>query len=137
MPLEPAEQVRIRAHLGYPMVTEVASLMGGTPRMMETRFLVENQIASIPDGAALDRVRMFLGRLDQLEADIFAARKRLKVTRMGSTELRSDEIFQLRQEYYLHAKDLADQISAPIYPYAEKFKGFTSRHSLSRPVAGI
>lgn len=103
MPLTGPERAKIRFYLGYSaMATHV------DPDLID----IENAMDTIdlqPDDLVLIQAPTtgILARLDSAEAALLDARKRIKASKVGSIELNSSEICQLRSEQDRARLDLA------------------------------
>lgn len=121
MPLSEDEKVRVRNHLGYPQVSQLASIQFGLPKPLQTAFLLETALDKIVEGA-LATVRHYLQVLDDTEARMLKAQKRLAVRRIDEIETREDEIERLDRDYVKWAHRLADLFGVPLYPFSTKFR---------------
>lgn len=129
MPFTLEERAKIRTHLGYLNVGVVGSLTAGLPRPVSTLFMVEISMSNVlPEGE--DRVRRLLTTLDGIECRMVDAQDRLAAISLGELKLREDEIEKLEYNYYIWASRLADELAAPLYPYAERFKKFMGGGSI-------
>jgi hypothetical protein len=125
--LDPAERERVRYHMGYPGTSPAPTIALGVPTAMQTSFMVENAMNNVM-GVSTDRVRTLLQILDNTEAAIVAAQCNLAAAKVGNLELRGATAGEthtdlLEREYVRFAQRLADLLGAPLYPYAQRFKG--------------
>ena len=115
------ERERVRYHMGYLSVAPAASIVYGQPAPIQTLFLVEMAMDNVlPD--AEDRVRRFLTILDEIECRMLEGQQYLPVTRVDDIEIRQDHIDKLEDEYSRWAARLSDELGAPLYPGAVKFR---------------
>lgn len=118
---DPNEKERIRYHLGYLNVQPAASINFGIPVPIQTMFLVEMAMDNILQ-VAEDRVRKILTILDGVECKLVAAQDYLVVSKVDEIELRANHPDLLEQEYCRWAARLSDELGAPLYPGATKFR---------------
>jgi hypothetical protein len=118
---DPNEKERIRYHLGYLNVQPAASIVFGIPVPIQTMFLVELAMNNILPTAE-DRVRKLLTILDGVECKQVEAQNYLVVSKVDDIELRENVGDLLEAEYCRWAARLSDELGAPLYPGAVKFR---------------
>ena len=120
MPLTAQEQARIRDVLGYLNVTAAASIQLGFPRASQALFLVQASMGRVLPEAE-DIIRKHLGECDRLDAELSAARSRLKAESLGELHLNPKELGDLRREQRYWAGRLADALGVPLNIYADRW----------------
>ncbi len=119
--LTPEEKARIRYHLGYPLLTDAASVQFGLPALTQTSFMVDNSLARLVE-PGLNYVRSISKTMDDIETKLIEAQDRLAATRLEDLYLRQDEVEVLEGEYRRWGYRLADIVGAPIYPYSKRYQ---------------
>lgn len=119
--LTPEEKVRIRYHLGYPLLTDAASVQFGLPALTQTSFMVDNSLSRLVE-PGLNYVRSISKTMDDIEVKLVEAQDRLAATRLEDLYLRQDEVEVLEGEYRRWGFRLADIVGAPIYPYSKRYQ---------------
>lgn len=121
MPLTDGEKQRIRYHLGYPALTDAASVAFGVPTMNQTNFLVESALTRLLE-PSLEQVRKIVNVMDGVESKLIDAQERLAATKLEELTLRENEPDMLEAEYRRWGYRLADIVGAPIYPFSLRYK---------------
>jgi hypothetical protein len=132
--LTAGEKQRIRYHLGYPSLTDAASVAFGVPTMNQTNFLVESALNRLLE-VSLDQVRQISSIMDNIETQLVSAQSRLRAEKLEELTLRADECDALENEYRRWGYRLADIIGAPIYPFSMRYKGGGSNSVTSVPIS--
>ena len=135
MPLDDAEKVRVRKHLGYPQVQAAASVNFGIPKPIQTAFLVEIAMQNLIEGAVAI-VRDLLNKMDNIEDKLVDAQDRLAAIQLDSLHLREDETDKLEREYVRWGFRLADVLGVPVYAYSLRYRNATFARGGSIPVRG-
>lgn len=133
MALTTDERSRVRHHLGYPNVAPAAAIQYGVVRPMQTLFLVESAMDKILPEAE-DRVRQYLSLLDDIECKMAASVDYLVASAVEGVTLRPDAQDAMEREYVRWAQRLSDEIGAPLYALAPRFR--TSLFGVNVPVRG-
>lgn len=133
MALTAGEKQRIRYHLGYPSLTDAASVAFGVPTMNQTNFLVESALNRLLV-EALEQVRSISTVMDGIETQLISAQGRLRAEKLEELKLRADECDALEGEYRRWGYRLADIIGAPIYPFSMRYKGGGGNMVTSVPI---
>ena len=128
-----SEKERIRYHLGYLNVQPAASISFGIPVPIQTMFLVESAMNNVLPSAE-DRVRKILTILDKIECRLVDAQEYLVTSKVDEIELRENHPDLLEKEYCRWAARLSDELGAPLYPGATKFKSLFGTGIGSIPV---
>lgn len=134
MPLSDYEKQRIRYHLGYPALTDAASVSFGVPTMNQTNFLVESALLRLLE-PALEQVRSISNVMDGIEKQLVSAQGRLRAEKLEELTLRGDECDALEGEYRRWGYRLADVIGAPIYPFSMRYRGSGGNAATSIPIS--
>lgn len=134
MPLTAGEKQRIRYHLGYPSLTDAASVAFGVPTMNQTNFLVESALNRLLE-ESLDQVRQITSIMDGIEGQLVTAQGRLRAEKLEELTLRADECDALESEYRRWGYRMADIIGAPIYPFSMRYRGGGSNSVTSVPIS--
>lgn len=121
MALTDGEKQRIRYHLGYPSLTDAASLSFGVPTLNQTNHLVESALNRLLE-PSLEQIRSIVRVMDGIELQLISAQSRLRAEKLEELTLRGDECDALEGEYRRWGYRLADIIGAPIYPYSMRYK---------------
>lgn len=96
--LSEADKVRIRHHMGYPQMLEVARFALGLPATFETAFLIERAMDLVKQ-EAVPLVQALLARLDAIEAQMAEDEELLAVDKVGEIDIREDEQESLDKRY--------------------------------------
>lgn len=121
MPFDASEKERIRYHCGYLNVQPASSISFGIPVPIQTLFLIEQAINNVLP-AAEDRIRKLIQLLDDIECKMVGGQDYLAVSGVDDIRIRPDHIDQLEHEYCRWASRLSDELGAPLYPGAAKFR---------------
>lgn len=135
MALTSEEKQRVRYHLGYPSVQPAAGLSFGTPRPIQTLFLVESAMNLILPEAE-NEVRRIVGVMDGVECRLVDAQDRLAAKQIDQLTLRENEPGQLELEYQRWGFRLADTLGVPVYAYSTKYRREGKSFAGSIPVSG-
>jgi len=112
------EQAQIIRHLGYANWSSLASSFQlGYPAASQPEFLVRDAFARI-DAEGLELVRRDVRELNCIEDQMSEARSRFKALRLGELTPNQNEIRQLRREFAEWQAKLANDLGAPINPFA-------------------
>ena len=131
--LSQEEKTSILHHLGYMSQQQAAASMSlGIPSVSQPMYLVALAIERIPE-SAVGRIRKYLAILEKIEGAMLDVLDQLLVDKVGNIEMRSDAGDAIEHEYKRWAQRLANDLGAPLNPYAEKFSS-TGARPLSRPV---
>ncbi len=125
--IEEQDRERVRYHLGYLNVDPVSSVQLGFPSASQAQFLVERAMDRVIP-AAVGRIIRILNELDDIELQMSAGRKNLKVQQIETLKLRNDneepnEIDLLEREYLRWGQRLANQLGVPLNVYSERYAG--------------
>ena len=126
-PLNEAERLKVRYHLGYPCTGPSApSIQLGIAKPQMTSFMVEQAMDLLSDDACI-LVRELLCKLNATEQRMFAKQNELSVASVGGVTLRGakrDERItdMLEREYQRWMDRLADMLGSPKYPYSTKVR---------------
>lgn len=123
MALTDRDRERIRYHLGYPSVSQAASLSAGIPVAYTTMFLVESAMDRLL-AVAEDRVQAILSVMDGIDDKLIAAQCRVGVEGVDTIKLRDEEPDKLEREYWRWSCRLADILAVGLYPYSARFAKF-------------
>lgn len=134
MPLTDAEKQKCRYHMGYPALTDAASVFYGVPTMNQTNFLVQSALNRLLE-TSLDQVRTIVNVMDGIENQLVSAQSRLRAEKLEELTLRKDETDALEGEYRRWGYRLSDIIGAPIYPYSMRYKGGGNNAVTSVPIS--
>jgi hypothetical protein len=115
------EKERIRYHMGYLNVQPASSISFGIPIPIQTLFLLEFAMDQILPEAE-DRVRKLLVILDNIECRMIEGQQYLVVNAVDDIKIRADQLDRLEDEYSRWAARMADELGAPLYPGAYKFR---------------
>jgi hypothetical protein len=122
--------------LGFPALTDAASVAFGVPMMNQTNFLVESAVNRLLE-ESLPQVRQIMLVMDTVEQKLFAAvdQDHLVATQLEDLHLREDETDKLEGEYRRWGYRLADIMGCPVYPFSPRYKpsgaGFVTNVSVS------
>lgn len=135
--LSDKDKERCRYHLGYMGTSSAASIQLGIPRPVQTMFLVDQAMSLLVDPNVVERVKCILDILDGTERRMVDAQKQLGVEGVGQLRLRPGKSGEthtdlLEREYVRWAKRLADVLGAPLYAYADRFRGKTGAGMIRR-----
>jgi hypothetical protein len=133
MPLTLGEKARISYHLGYPALTDAASLQFGVPAFSQTNFLVQNALNRIQE-PMLEQVRSISNIMDGIELQLVSAQGRLRAEKLEELTLRKDECDSLEGEYRRWGYRLSDIVGSPIYPFSMRYRGSGSMSVTSVPI---
>jgi hypothetical protein len=123
MSLTDAERVKIRHHLGFLNVTEVATFFLGIPAATQQIFLIESAMNLVLP-AAEPEVRRHLRILDGLEEQDIEDAELLAVVKVGEIEVNPKELMVLfQQQYRKWRASLANLFGVRPNPYDERFVG--------------
>lgn len=138
--LLPAQRMRIRKHLGYPLRTTSASLSFGLPVPRQTNFLVELALDQVQADSVND-ILDISNKCDELDQKIFEATCTLKVDKVdtitlagasGETGLVTD---RLRKEKEYWVGRLGEMLGVPPFELRQT-KKFSSTRAINRKVVG-
>ena len=119
--LSPAERVRVKYHLGYPLLSAVPALNAGIPVSTPMLSIVDLAMNSLlPDGEPM--VREQIARCDQLDQAIIDAQIRMQVSKVDGVEMREHETDLLDVEYARQAARPSDILHAPFYPFSTRYR---------------
>jgi len=135
MPLTDQEKQRVRYHLGYPSLTDAASVAFGVPMMNQTNFLVESALTRLLE-ASLPQVRQISSVMDGIEQKLIDAQDRLAAQKLEELTLNNNEPDMLEKEYRRWGNRLADIVGAPIYPYSLRYRMAGAGTVTNVPVRG-
>jgi hypothetical protein len=121
MPLDDTERERVRYHMGYLSVQPAASIQFGLPAPIQTLFLVELAMTNLLEDG-VDRVRQLLQTLDMIEARMRDGVKFLVAESIDNMKIRRDHLDALEDEHTRWAERLSEELGAPLYPGAAKFR---------------
>jgi hypothetical protein len=113
MPLVEDEKVKIRHHLGFLNVSQVATFALGTPAAVETQFIIEQAMNLVLE-SALTIVRKHISILDMIEEQMVCDLELLAVTKVGEIDVNEKEHQKLRIEYSRWQSSLANCLG--VYP---------------------
>jgi hypothetical protein len=116
--LSQSEQADALRFLGYANWSSLAqSFQLGFPAPSQPEFLVREAFRRI-DEEGLERVRLDLCELRDIECQLHSARRRMKATRIGNLATNPNETMQLRRELRYWVGRLSDDLGAPVNPFA-------------------
>ena len=111
------ERLRIRYHLGYPLLNTGTDFRLRLPYEMSLDFSVERAMEELPD-AAIPKVREVLGRCEDTDSNLFAAQGNLEAMSVGSIHLNPKEMTQRGREYRRWTQRLQSILAVPFGPGA-------------------
>lgn len=120
MALSEDERVRIRHHLGYLNVAEVATFVLGVPASVQTQFMIEPAMDKILLPAEA-KARQLLDQLDAVEFQLFDDTETLVASKVGSIDLNPDEFEKVIQRYDFIRNGLANILGVIPNPYDKRF----------------
>lgn len=120
MALTQDEKVRVRHHLGYLNVEEVATFALGVPANVQTQFMIEPAMDKVLV-AAEEKLRSLLGQLDAVEFQIFDDTETLVALKVGSIEINPDSFDKVLQRYLFIRSALANVLGIIPNPYDKRF----------------
>jgi len=126
MPLSEDEKVRVRYHLGYPMLSANPSLSLGVPIDTPLMTLLQRAFDIILPQAE-PMIRRLIVICDQKDLEVSEASDRLSVAKAEGVEMRVDETDAREREYMRWVARLSDALHAPIYPFSERFQAMPSK----------
>lgn len=119
-------KVRIKYHLGYPLIASAPGMSAGvllaTPHLTLLIWSMDH-INTQAESMVLELV----ARCDSLDQQIVDAPIRMQASRVDGVELRADETDALEREYMRQVARLSDVLQAPIFPFSERFQSMPSR----------
>ncbi len=133
MPFTEGEKMRIRLHAGYLNVQEVATFVLGVPANIQTQYLIEPAMDKVLPEAE-DRVRQYLGWLDQLEFQVFDDADTLVASKVGSIDLRPDEFENLTKRYLWFVDTLCNILGVMRNPFDKRFNDPSGGVGINVPV---
>jgi len=117
--LSSSEQADCLRFLGYANWRNLAqSFQLGYPAPSQPEFLVREAFRRIDD-EGLERVRLDLCNLRDIETQLGSARTRMKATRIGELAINPNETAQLRREMKYWTARLADDLGSPANPFSD------------------
>jgi hypothetical protein len=117
MGLASADKVRVRYHLEYPDVAQVASAVAGKLRYSAPMFVLEAMMDAInPSSVAL--VQTQLGYLDKIELQMVDALARLQAKSADVVELNHEEHGQLLGQYKYWQSRVCKMLGVEVNPQA-------------------
>ena len=117
-PLTADERSRIKHFLQYPDWSSLSySIQLGFPASSQPMYLVEGAYDRITN-EAVETVRRDLCQLEGIEAQLGAARGRLKATELGNLKLNPNELTDLRRELVWWALTLASDLGVGPNPFS-------------------
>lgn len=134
MPFTEGEKMRVRLHAGYLNVSAVATFALGVPANVQTQYLIEPAMDKVLPEAE-DRVRLYLGWLDQMEFQVFDDADTLVATSVGSIELRQDEFEALMKRYIWIVDAMCNILGVMRNPYDKRFNDPSGGVGVNVPVS--
>ena len=124
--LSATDQVRSLKHLGYPLVSTMASFNTGLPPLaLPTLYRTHELVPRLDTQAVVDECIRVLDILDCIDEKIVKGQRYLPVIKTeGGTEINQRNLDALYEERFRWAQELANFIGADVYPYAEKYSRF-------------
>lgn len=123
MALTDEERVKVRHHLGFLNVTEVATFFLGIPAASQQLFLIESAMNLVLPAAEFE-VRRHLRILDRLEEQDVEDSELLAVLEVGEIKINPNELSVLfKQQYLKWRASLANIFGVKPNPYDERFVG--------------
>lgn len=116
------EKVKVRHHLGYLNVGAAQTFVLGVPAGVETQFMIEGAMDRV-NPAALGEVRRILAVLSQLEDQAIGDAELLMVSKVGSIDIRPDELKRVWEQYLIHRDALANLLGTYPNPFDRRFSG--------------
>lgn len=121
--LNETERAKIRRYLGYPNWSSLALAWGQPfPTHIEPEYYINDALDRLSD-EGLELVRGDLRQLDDIEAQISGARKRLQASKVGDITLNPDELPSLRGEMENWKRQLADDFGSLLNPFRRSIGG--------------
>lgn len=109
--------MRIRYHLGYPLLNKGTDFRLRIPYEMALDFSVERAMDELPD-EAVNIVRSILGRCEATDTGVFEAQGNLEARSVGSIDLNPDELKSRGREYRRWTQRLQGIFAVPLGPGA-------------------
>lgn len=134
MPLTNDEKQRVRYHLGYPALTDAASVAFGVPTMNQTNFLVQSAMDRLLE-SSLEQVRKICAIMDGIDERLIEAQERLAATQLEELHLRDDEPDLLDKEYRRWGYRLSDILGSPVYPFSQRYRTTAGNTVTSIPIS--
>jgi hypothetical protein len=115
-----AEKSRIRHHLGYLNVGQVATFQLGIPSAVQTQFMIEGAFHRVTPAGETE-VRRILEELNSYEAQMSDSKELRDVNQVGEIQVRPDAFNQLLREYDHWRQALGNCLGVPPNPYDFRF----------------
>ena len=114
---------KVRKHLGYPAVVQVATFFLGQPAATESAFMIEPAMNALsPEGEA--EVIETVCILDEAEKQIWGSSDALTTKKVGEIEFRDDEFEKRIQRYIFFQGRLCNALGqAEPNPFDARFAG--------------
>ena len=111
-----AQKVKVRHHMGYVNVGQVATFALGTPAALETQFMIETAMNKVlPE--ALPELERLVGILDAVEEQKVADLELAAVNEVGEISVNQGEQRQLDKQYAHWQAALANLLGVPPNPF--------------------
>ncbi len=134
--LSEEEKVRVRHHMGMPLLRMAPTMVGGVP--LPTEMLTRLELAmDLIHPAAEPHVRGLITACDRKEQQIMDVDVRLQVAKAEGIEMRSDEADQRRREYMYWVGLLQDALGVPRNPFSEREQFKPSRAMTNVGLIGV
>lgn len=124
------EKARIRYHMGYPMLTYVATFSIGVPIAFETSFIIEGAM-NLVAGPTLTRVQTLLCRLEETECQMHENIDLAVITKLDEIGIDPNMQRSFKSAYAYWQNALGNVLSVPVNPFDQRRGG-----GLNVPVSG-
>lgn len=116
------QKVKVRHHLGYPNIAEVATFALGVPAQVETAFIIERCMNKLlpPSRPELERL---LAICDQCEQQMVDDLELLAVESVGEITVNQDEQRKLVARYDYWVDSLANFLGVDRNPFDKRKNG--------------
>lgn len=116
------EKSRLRDHLGYPNVGEVATFSLGVPQAFETTYMIEDAFTRVLPEAE-ETAREILAVLESMMADIVDSFDTLAAEKVGDITLNMKQMEMKWGQYDLQRARLGNLFGVVPNPFDQRFGG--------------
>lgn len=113
------ELTRIRHHMGYPDVTQIATYNLGVPSMMETQFMIEGAVTKLTD-TSIVMARQFVCQMDAVERSVYCGMDLADVMKVDTIELNPKRLVELAKYYKIAQEGLANLLGIVANPFDQR-----------------
>lgn len=124
------EKVKVRHHLGYLNVQQVATFALGAPQAVETQFIIEGAMNKVLM-TALPELRRHLALLDQIEEQMIGDLELLAVQSIGDITVNLEEQAKLTRVYDRWVDSLANLLGVTRNPFDKRLQSNSSNFAVS------